>query len=55
MSPDVTIWIVAAIATAGVILRPFNLPEATWAVRSRIAAAVKHKQRTRPTQDQSAA
>jgi len=32
MSPDVTIWIIAAIATAGVILRPFNLPETTWAV-----------------------
>lgn len=27
-----TIWIIAAIATAGVILRPFNLPEVTWTV-----------------------
>jgi arsenical pump membrane protein len=25
-------WTIAAIATAGVILRPFNLPEAIWAV-----------------------
>ena len=32
MSPDVTIWIIAAIATAGVILRPSNLPEPTLAV-----------------------
>jgi arsenical pump membrane protein len=31
MTPDVTIWIIAAAATAGVILRPFRLPEATWA------------------------
>jgi len=32
MSPHVTIWIIAAIATAGVIVRPFHLPEAIWAV-----------------------
>ncbi len=32
MSPDVMIWMIAAIAAAGVILRPFNLPEAIWAV-----------------------
>jgi arsenical pump membrane protein len=32
MSPQGMIWIIAAIATAGVILRPFNLPEAVWAV-----------------------
>ncbi len=32
MSPDVMIWIIAAIAVTGVILRPFHLPEATWAV-----------------------
>jgi arsenical pump membrane protein len=25
-------WMIAALATAGVILRPFNLPEAIWAV-----------------------
>jgi arsenical pump membrane protein len=25
-------WMIAALATAGVILRPFNLPEAMWAV-----------------------
>jgi arsenical pump membrane protein len=32
MSPHVIIWIVAALATAGVIVRPFSLPEAIWAV-----------------------
>jgi arsenical pump membrane protein len=32
MSPHVLTWTVAAIATAFVILRPFNLPEAIWAV-----------------------
>jgi arsenical pump membrane protein len=32
MSPQETIWIIAAIATTGVILRPFNWPEAIWAV-----------------------
>jgi len=32
MSPHVMTWIIAAAATAGVILRPFNWPEALWAV-----------------------
>jgi arsenical pump membrane protein len=32
MNPQETIWIIAAIATTGVILRPFNWPEAIWAV-----------------------
>jgi arsenical pump membrane protein len=32
MTPQETIWIIAAIATIGVILRPFNWPEAIWAV-----------------------
>jgi arsenical pump membrane protein len=32
MSPQVMIWLIAAIATAAVILRPLNLPEAVWAV-----------------------
>jgi arsenical pump membrane protein len=32
MSPHVLTWIIAAIVTAGVILRPFNWPEAIWAV-----------------------
>jgi arsenical pump membrane protein len=32
MSPHILTWIIAAVATAGVILRPFNWPEAIWAV-----------------------
>src|SRR6202050_5597423 len=32
MSPHLMTWIIAALATAGVILRPFNLPEAIWAI-----------------------
>jgi arsenical pump membrane protein len=32
MSQPVIIWIVAAVATAGVIIRPFGLPEGLWAV-----------------------
>jgi arsenical pump membrane protein len=32
MSPAVLTWIIAALATAGVIARPFGLPEAIWAV-----------------------
>ena len=32
MPPHYLIWIIAAIATAGVILRPFHWPEAIWAV-----------------------
>jgi arsenical pump membrane protein len=30
--PHLTVWIVAALATAGVIVRPFKWPEAVWAV-----------------------
>jgi arsenical pump membrane protein len=32
MSPQSIIWTVAAVATAGVIIRPFDWPEAVWAV-----------------------
>src|SRR5580704_2329493 len=32
MSPHVITWAVAALAIAGVIVRPFNLPEMIWAV-----------------------
>jgi arsenical pump membrane protein len=32
MSPHVMTWTIAAVATAGVIVRPANLPEAIWAV-----------------------
>jgi arsenical pump membrane protein len=32
MTPQETIWTIAAVAATGVILRPFNWPEAVWAV-----------------------
>jgi arsenical pump membrane protein len=32
MTPQEAIWIIAAVAMIGVILRPFNWPEAIWAV-----------------------
>jgi arsenical pump membrane protein len=32
MSPNAAIWLIAALATAGVIVRPFNWPEVAWAV-----------------------
>ncbi|HWJ73853.1 MAG TPA: arsenic transporter [Kaistia sp.] len=32
MSSHLVVWIIAAVATAGVILRPFRLPEAVWSV-----------------------
>ncbi len=32
MSANVMTWVIAALATAGVILRPFDWPEAIWAV-----------------------
>src|SRR5579863_326823 len=32
MSPQLMTWMIAALATVGVILRPFNLPETIWAL-----------------------
>src|ERR1700712_2130242 len=32
MSPNEMIWAIAAVATAGVIVRPFDWPEAVWAI-----------------------
>ena len=40
MSPHVITWTVAALATAGVIVRPFNLPEAIWAVAGAVLLVV---------------
>jgi arsenical pump membrane protein len=40
MSPHVITWIVASLATAGVIVRPFNLPEAIWAVAGAVLLIV---------------
>ncbi len=40
MSPHVVTWIIAAVATAGVITRPFNWPEAIWAVAGAVLLVV---------------
>ena len=40
MSPHLITWTIAAIATAGVIVRPFNLPEAIWAVAGAVLLVV---------------
>jgi arsenical pump membrane protein len=40
MSSDIMIWAIAGIATAAVILRPFNLPEAIWAVSGAVLLVV---------------
>jgi len=32
MSPELLTWTIAAVATGGVIIRPFNWPEAIWAI-----------------------
>jgi arsenical pump membrane protein len=40
MSAALTIWVVAALAAAGIILRPFRLPEAVWAVAGALALVV---------------
>src|SRR5471030_2451739 len=42
MSPQITTWIIAALATAGVIVRPFGLPEAIWAVAGAALLVVLH-------------
>jgi arsenical pump membrane protein len=40
MSPHVITWTIAALATAGVIVRPFNLPEAIWALAGTVVLVV---------------
>jgi hypothetical protein len=32
LNPVTLIWVISALATAGVIIRPFSWPEAIWAV-----------------------
>ncbi len=32
MTPNLVVWLIAAVSTAAVITRPFRLPEAVWAV-----------------------
>jgi len=38
--PHLAVWIIAALATAGVIVRPFKWPEAVWAVGGALALLV---------------
>lgn len=40
MSPDVMTWLIVVLATAGVILRPFQWPEAVWAVAGALLLVV---------------
>jgi arsenical pump membrane protein len=40
MSIQALTWTVAALAIAGVILRPFNLPEAIWAMAGAVLLIV---------------
>jgi arsenical pump membrane protein len=40
MSGTVAIWGIAALATAGVVVRPWNLPEAIWAVAGALLLVV---------------
>lgn len=37
---NITIWVIAAVATAGVIVRPFRWPEALWAVSGAVLLLV---------------
>ena len=37
MTAHLAIWSIGTLATAGVILRPFKLPEAVWAVAGALA------------------
>jgi arsenical pump membrane protein len=40
MRPDILIWAIAATATAGVIIRPFRLPEAIWAIAGAVVLLI---------------
>lgn len=40
MSVEVATWSIAAVATAGVIIRPWNLPEAIWAVAGAVLLVI---------------
>ncbi|MDX7952372.1 arsenic transporter [Lichenihabitans sp. Uapishka_5] len=42
MSPHALTWAIAALATAGVIIRPFNLPEAVFAAAGAVLLVVLH-------------
>lgn len=38
--PHIATWIIAILSTAGIIIRPFKIPEATWAVTGAILLVV---------------
>ncbi len=38
--PYITIWIIAILSTAGIIIRPFKLPEATWAITGAVLLVI---------------
>ncbi len=40
LSPNLATWAIAALATLGVIVRPFSWPEAIWAVAGALALVV---------------
>ena len=40
MASHLAVWIIALLATAGVILRPWRLPEAVWAVSGAVLLVV---------------
>jgi arsenical pump membrane protein len=42
MSPEILTWVIAAIATAAVILRPFSWPEAIWAISGTVLLVALH-------------
>jgi arsenical pump membrane protein len=42
LNPITAIWVISALATAGVIIRPFSWPEAIWAVLGGVALLALH-------------
>jgi arsenical pump membrane protein len=42
LNPIKAIWVISALATAGVIIRPFSWPEAIWAVLGGVALLALH-------------
>jgi arsenical pump membrane protein len=42
LNPITSIWVISALATAGVIIRPFSWPEAIWAVLGGVALLALH-------------
>lgn len=38
--PHIAIWVIAILSTAGIVIRPFKIPEATWAVTGAVLLVV---------------